>query len=158
MPPNERSIRNPLPLPEIVCNPALPSSLNLVDQLLQSVSLLTAMRGLERRLLKVDHGDRLKVCQSGQEANRVTQTRFLAIALPATVVLQPDTVAWAIATTGGGVEVDPQDAAAASYGAFTIQNTGVWEMHIPCNRVELLTSAWTAAACTHVAIIEWRLA
>jgi len=154
----DRLVTSPLPLPEIVTNPKTPKRLTLVDQLLQTLSLLTGMRGQQRRLLKVDHADRLKTCPSGDEANRVTQTRGLAAALPATIVLQPDTIAWSVVLTAGGVEVDPQDAAGVSYGPFTIQNAGVWAVHIPCAQVVLTASIWTAAAASHWALIEWRRA
>lgn len=151
-----RDVGTPLPIPELDVNPPTPKRMVLVNTLDQVIAMLTGMRYGERRLLKVEHADRLMVCPSGQEANRVTQTRLLAAALPATVTFQGDTIAWAVATTAGGVEVDPQDVLGVSYGAFTIQTQGVWEMHIPCGQVVLTASVWTAAAATHVAIIEWR--
>lgn len=154
----ERLVRSPLFMPEILTNPPTPKRLPLVDRLLQSVSMLVGMRGQHRRLLKVDDQDRLLTCPSGDEANRITQTRYLAAGLPAIVTLAADTVSWAVATTGGGVELDLQDVGHVSYGAFTIQTQGVWEMHHLCDHIHLTASVWTAAACTHVAIIEWRRA
>lgn len=153
---SKRRITAPYFLPEIPTEPRWPKGLTIEDVVKQTIALIVGLRGQELRVLKVDFGDRLLVCPSGDEANRVTQNRYLAAALPATVVFQPDTVAWAVVTTAGGVEVDPQDALGASYGAFTIQTQGVWEMHIPCAQVVLTASVWTAAACSHVAIIEWR--
>jgi len=151
-----RHVTSPLEMPELVTNPRAPNPMVLSDDLDQVIAMLTGMRYGRRRLLKVDHADRLLVCPSGQDANRVTQTRGLAAALPATIVFQPDTVAWAIDLTAGGIEVDLQDAAGVSYGAFTIQREGTWEMHHPCAQVVLTASAWTAAAASHWAVIEWR--
>lgn len=154
----ERRITAPYHLSEIPTEPPFPAGLNIEDLVQQTLALLVAVKGQEMRLLKVDHRDRLLTCPSGDEANRATQTRGLAAALPATIVFQADTIAWAIVLTAGGIEVDMQDALGVSYGAFTIQNAGVWEMHIPCAQVVLTASVWTAAAASHWAIIEWRRA
>ena len=154
----ERNILGRFDLDELPTNPARPKSLKLVDQVGQSISTLVGMFYNRRRFLKVDPADRLLVCEKGQEANRATQTRVLAAGLPITVILQPDTITWALAVVGGGVEVDMQNALGASLGAFTIPQAGTWVMHHLPYQVVLTASIWTPTAATHICLIEWRRA
>lgn len=154
----ERRVIAPYFMPEIPMEPACPPGMTVDDVLKQTLSLLIGLRGDELRVLKVDHLDRLLTCPSGDEANRVTQTRGLAAALPVTVVLQADTVAWSVWTVAGGIEVDPQDAGGVSLGAFTIPFQVVFSGHIPCAQVVLTADVWSPAPASHWLLIEWRRA